>query len=300
MATMTTGTHPKSLWPGVFAFWGIKYPEHEVQYKDLMEWKTSTKAYEELVETIGMGLAPVKSEGTPITFDSTAQGVVNRATHVAYGLGANITYEAIQDGQYENLGMQAAEALKFAMRQTKENVVANVYNRAFNSSYTYGDGVSLVSTAHPTAAGDQSNRLSSNADLSEVAIEDMTIQIMDAKTSKGHPFKLMPKSLHVPTAEFYNAIRILKSTLQNDTAENAVNALKYAGVFTEGAKVNNYFTSTTAWFVRTNAPNGLIGFDREKLSFDKDNDFLTSDARFKTYERYSTTVGDWRSIFGSS
>jgi len=300
MGVITTGTHPKELWPGIYKRWGTVYPEHELQCKSLFDWHDSQKAYEEIVENIGTGLAPAKAESAPATFSSTSQGVTNRATHVAYALGGIITYEALRDNLYESQGKRLIDALKFSMAQTKEIVFANAYNRAQNSSYTFGDGVEMISTAHPTVAGNQSNELSSNAQLSEVALEDICIQIMNAENSRGHNFKMRPKSLIVPTSEYFNARRILKSELQNDTAENAVNVLKYSGLFPDGPKENVYFSSTTAWFVRTNCPNGLFAFMREKLDLTKDNDFDTKNARFLAYERYSHTIGDWRAIYGSN
>jgi len=55
----------------------------------------------------------------------------------------------------------------------------------------------------------------------------------------------------------FEAERILKSTLQNDTANNAINALKSTGMFSGGVKVNHYLTDTDAWFIRTNCPDGM-------------------------------------------
>lgn len=299
-SVITTGTHPKLYFMKLKEIWGLEYPEHENQYNDLYDVKTSDQAYEEIQELVGTGLAPAKAEGANATFDGTSQGVLNRATHTAFALGGIITFEALRDNLYLKKGQQLIPSLKFSMKQTKEIVLANGYNNAFDSNFTFGDAVSMISTAHPTAAGNQSNRLSSNAQLSEVALEDLLIQIMDAQNARGLNIALMPNSLHVPTAEYFNAIRILKSALQNDTAENAINALKFAGLFPGGAKVNNYFDSTTAWFIRTNCPAGLALFNREPLSLDSDNDFDTKNARFLAYERYSFTFGDFRTIYGSS
>lgn len=298
-AVMTTGTFPKLLWPGLHALWGSEYPEHEWQMKDLYEFEKSSKAFEELQELVSLGMVPVKGEGAPIIFDSMSQGVTNRSIHVAYGLGAIITREAIDDNQYENLAEKAVVALKFAHKQTRETVFALTYDRMFSGSFVYADGVSGISASHPTASGLQSNLLASSAQLSDVAIEDLTVQMMNALDSKGHKIQVMPKSLHIPTAEYWNATRILNSELKHDTAENAINALKYRGIFKGGAIVNNYFGSTTAWFIRADIPNSLVAFDRVPLEIDHDNDFQTSNHLIKTYIRYSMILADWRGIWGS-
>lgn len=301
MAVITTGNHPKALWPGIKAFWGRQYDEHRIEYPDLFTMDTSNMSYEEEVEVTGFRLAPQKSEGGSISFDSESQGVINRATHVAYALGYICTYEELKDNLYEIVSKRRSQANAFSMRQTKEHVAANVYNRAFNSSYTFGDGQPLLSASHPTVNGTQSNLLSSASDISEAAIEDLIIQIMTAVNSRGLKISLMPQSLHVHPNDWFEANRILKSVLQNDTANNAMNVLKAVNALPKGIKVNHYFSDTDAWFIRTNAPRSMIGYQREAISFDQDNDFDTKNAKAAAYERYSFSIGgDWRGLYGSA
>jgi hypothetical protein len=299
MATITTGTHPKALWPGIKEWWGRSYSEHPEEYVDLFDKETSDKAYEEDVEITGFGLAPVKAQGSSINYDTESQGAVTRYTHVAYALGYVVTFEELRDDLYEVVSKRRAKQLAFSMRQTKENVGANVFNRAFSSTYTGGDGVSMINSAHPTTSGNQSNVLTTAADLSEAAIEDLTIQVMQAQNSKGLRISLMPQSLHVPVQLFYEANRILKSVLQNDSSNNAINVLKATNVFPKGIKMNHYFTSATAWFIRTNAPAGLKMYERDSIMFDQDNDFDTKNAKAACYERYSMGWSDWRGVFGT-
>lgn len=299
MAVITTGNHPKALWPGVKAFFGRQYNEHMVEYTDLFDEDTSDKNYEELVELTGFGLAPEKTQGASVQYDSETQGYVRRATHVAYALGYICTREELDDNQYEIVSKRRSKALAFAMRQTKENVAANVYNRAFNSSYVGGDGVELLSTAHPTQDGTQSNELATAADLSEASLEDLIIQIMGAKNSRGLAINLMPKKLIVPRQEWFNANRYLKSMLRPDSVNNDINALKATNAIPGGIAVNHYLSDSDAWFIRTNAPEGMKCFNRVKMEFKQDNDFDTENAKAKSYERYSFVWGDWRALFGS-
>lgn len=298
MAVITTGSHPKALWPGVYAWFGAKYNEHPQQYTKLFDIKSSSKNYEEMVEQTGFGLAPVKAEGSSTAYDSHAQGVTARGTNVAYSLGYIVTREEKADNLYSEVSMQRAASLAFSMAQTRENVGANVYNRAFNSSYAGGDGKELLATDHPSLAGDQSNELATAADLSEASLEDLTIQIMDAKNSKGLKISLQPKTLIVPTALVYDAQRILESTLRSSTADNDINALKSMSVIPE-VVVNNYLTDSDAWFIRTNAPSSLCWFDREPVQFSKDEDFDTDNAKAKAYMRFVPFWGDWRGLYGT-
>jgi hypothetical protein len=284
---ITTGNFPKALWPGVKAWFGTAYDAHDDEFPDLFEQDTSDQNYEEDVQDRGFGLAPIKTQGQSIAYDSTSQGYVSRYTHVAYATGFIVTWEEFQDNKYEKIALRGTRDLAFSFRQTKENVSANVYNRAFNSSYTGGDASALCVNNHSTITGSQSNLGTAAADLSEASLEDMCVTIMNATNERGLKISLMPRSLIIPTALAFEATRILKSSGQNDTANNAINALRSMGVFPDGAKVNHYLTDNDAWFVRTNAPNGLKYFSREAAEFTQDNDFDTSNLKYKGYERYS-------------
>lgn len=301
MTVITTGNFPKALRPGVKKWWGRAYDEHPVEYTVLFDEDTSDKSYEELVEATGFGLAPTKTEGAATTYDTESQGTLTRSTHVAYGLGFIITREEMDDNLYMEVGKQRSRALAFSFRQTKEVVAANIYNRAFNSSYTFGDGKELLATDHPTLNGTQSNELSTSADLSEASLEDLSIQVSKAKNSRGLRIALRKRCLIVPPDLEFEANRIYNSVLQNDTANNAINALRATGAFPEGIKVNHYLTDSDAFFIRTALPSGtgLVCFNRVPISFDDDNDFDTKNAKFKGYERYSFTAGDFRALYGS-
>ncbi len=299
---INTGTHPKLLWPGIYETWGQKYDEYGEEYVDLYDVKDSDKAYEELVQVTPFGLAPVKGQGAPVTYDSEVQGPVSRATHIAYALGYIVTYEELRDNLYEVVATRRAEGNAFSMRQTIENVAAFPYNSAFATTYqTTADGAAWCSTAHVnTTGGNYSNALSPAADLSEAALEDLTIQIMLTQNDRGNLISLMPQSLHVSAYEWFNANRILKSVLQSNTANNNINVLKATNALPGGIKVNHYFTNQHPWFVRTNCPAGLYFFWRDRPMFDQDNDFDTKNAKASSYMRFSFLLNDPRALFGSN
>lgn len=298
---ITTATSPKALWPGVKAWWGRFYDEHSEEFPDLFDTESSDQNYEDEVQIVGFGLAPVKQQGQGVMFDSETQGFTTRYVHVAYGLGYIVTKEEIDDNLYEKVSKSRARALAFSFRQTKENIGANIYNRGFNASYVGGDGVSLFNTAHPnTSGGTFSNKLAVDADLSEASLEDLIIQIMGAQDDRGLMINLMPRSLLVPRQEHFNANRILKSVYQSGTANNDINVLKATNALPEGIKLNHYFTAPHAWFIRTNAPEGMKHFVRKSIEFTMDNDFDTENMKHKGYERYSFGWTDPRGAFGSN
>lgn len=296
---ITTGAHPKALWPGIKSWWGRSYAEHPQEYPDLFEVDDSDKAYEEEVEISSFGLLREKDQGKAFDYDSEAQGSVTRYTHVAYAGGYIVTYEELRDNLYEVVSKRRSAMLAFAGRQTEETIAANVYNQAFNTAYPIGDGAALISNAHPTFSGNQSNLLTTAADLSELAIEDLGIQVMQATDSRGNKISLSPEQLIIPPALWYDANRILHSVLQNDTANNALNIIKASNMFRKGITLSHYFTSATAWFLRTNAPMGLRFLWRDRPMFDTDNEFDTKNAKAAQYSRFSAGCTDWRQLWGT-
>ena len=299
MAVITTGNHPAALVPGVRVWWGKAYNEHTPEYTDLFQLETSGKHFEEDVLQTQFPLAPVKPEGEAATYGSHSQGFTKRYTHVAYALGFMITFEENRDNLYKEVSKKRAQSLAFSFRQSKENVCAQVYNRAFTSGYTGGDGSILCVATHPSKAGTWSNVMGTPIDICEAGLEDMCIQIMGFEDDYGHKINLMPQSLHIHRNDFYEAHRILKSVLQTHTANNDPNALRATNSLPKGAIVNHYFSDTDAHFIRTNAPNGMMYFQRDAIMFDMDNDFDTKNLKWLGYERYSCGWTDPRGIMGN-
>jgi hypothetical protein len=298
---ITTGSHPKALWPGVHTFWGQVYNEHAREYTDLYEIETSDKAYEEDVQITGFGLASVKAESGGVTYDSETQGPVQRYTHIAYSLGYMVSYEELQDNQYEQVSMRRAKANAFSINQTIENLGAAVYNDAFTGNvFTFATGTTLCSASQVNTTGGTYSNLLAAADLTEASLEDACIQIMGAQSDRGLLISIMPESLHIARNEWFNANRIMKSVLQSGTANNDINVLKATNAFPGGIKMNHYFQSPHAYFIRTNCPNGMQLFWRNHPEFSQDNDFDTKNAKAATYFRLSLGATDPRGIYGAN
>ena len=302
MAVITTGSFPKALWPGVNSWWGQSYNQWKPQYTELFEYQKSNKAFEEDVGHTGFGLAPVKNEGSGVSYDSQTQGFLKRYTNVTYALGFIVTEEQLEDNLYAIVGKNRTRALARSMRSTKETVGANVYNRAFNNSFVGADGLELCSTVHPNAGGaggTQQNELSTAADLSEVALEQACIDISKWTDDRGIKAAIRPQKIAIPPDLEYDLCRILKSYGQSDVDNNNINAMRVMGKFPKGYCVNQYFTDADAWFIITDAPDGAKYQERIRDSFKQDNDFDTGNAKFKARARYVFGWTDWRGVYGS-
>jgi len=298
---VTTGSFSKALWPGINAWYGEAYNEWPVEWDKLFEKETSRRNYEEDVLVTSFGYLVQKPEGSGITYDTQRQGFITRYTHVVYALGFIITREMIEDDLYDVAAKKRAKGLAFSVRQTKEIIGANVYNRAFNSAYVGGDGVSLINPAHPNVIGGTwSNTLAIPADLSEAALEQAVIQIAVFQNDRGLIISAVPDSLIIPWNLEFEAHRILKSTQRPGSDLNDANALRDLGKFRKGVVLNHFLTDPDAWFIRTNVMDGMKSFDRRSDEFSEDNDFDTENAKFKVTTRFSFGWSDPRGLFGSA
>lgn len=298
-----TGAHPKALLAGVKAWWGNVYDQWPEQWRHLVnDVQSSDMAYEDVVQDTPFSLAPQKPQGQGIYFDANVQGYTTRATHITYALGYTVTMEELADNQYLAVSRVRARANAFSQRQTRENVVANVLNNGFDTGYKIGDGTSFFSTSHATTNGGTfSNRPTAGADLSETTLEDALVAIAGFKDDKNKPIFVRPKKLIVARQNEYNAARILNSIYQNDTANNAINAIRSTNALPEGYTMNVYLTDTNAWFIKNDIPSGsgFVFYERMPVSFDQDNDFPTKNALAASITRYSVAVSDPRCYYGS-
>ena len=300
MSIINSGSFAKALWPGVNAWYGKAYDEYTTEYTDLFDKFTSSKAFEEDVGISSFGLAVAKTEGSPISYDSERQAFITRYQHVVYALGFIITREMMEDDQYDVVGQKKAQGLAFSMRQTKEVIAANVYNRAFNSSYTFGDGLSLINASHVNIKGGTwSNQIATASDLSEASLEQACIDIAGFTNDAGLLIAVRPESLIIPRQLIFEAKRILATDGRVGTDNNDLNALKTMGAVPK-VVTNHFLTDTDAWFIRTNTPHGMKYFERRGDQFDTDNDWDTENAKFKATARYSFGATDVRGIYGSA
>lgn len=298
MAIITRSTHPADLWPGIKAHFGMRYNEVSPKWSAIFEKMGSEKYQEKVVEATGFGLAPVKTEGASIQYDSTAEGYTSYFLHTVYGLGYIVTREELEDNLYTEVSTSRSRGLAFSLRTTAEIVHANVFNRGFDTGYAIGDGAALFSAAHPTNGGNQSNLITA-ADLSETSLEDGLKAMMQMRNNRGLNIAVEAQRLLVSTYDAFNAERILKTQLRVGTANNDINAIKSMGAIPE-IVANPYFSDQDAWFIQTNVPNGFMSFWRREVALEKDNDFDTENAKAKATMRFSAGVGDWRAAFGSA
>ena len=289
----------KELLPGLNALFGLEYEKYENEHAEIYETESSERSFEEEVKLSGFGAAPVKPEGSSISFDSAQESYTARYNHETVAMGFSITEEAVEDNLYDSLSARYTKALARAMAYTKQTKAAALLNTGFDT-FQSGDGVTLFNTAHPTVAGgNNSNRPSTNSDLNETSLEQAVIDIAAFKDERGLLIAARPRKLIVPPALMFVATRLLQSEMRTGTADNDINALVNNGSIPEGFRVNHYLTDTDAFFLTTDIPNGLKHFERTPMTTQMDGDFDTGNVRYKARERYSFGVSDPLGMYAS-
>jgi len=290
----------KELLPGLNALFGMEYARYGEEHKEIYETETSERSFEEETKLSGFSAAPVKNEGSAISYDNGQEAWTARYNHETIALGFSLTEEAIEDNLYDSLSARYTKALARAMSYTKQVKAAAVLNNGFSSNYPGGDGVALFSTAHPlVSGGTNSNTPTTQVDLSETALENAVIQIAAWTDERGLLIAARPRKLIVPPALQFVATRLLETQLRPGTNDNDVNAIVNNGSIPEGYTINHYLTDTNAWFLTTDVPNGMKHFVRIPLQNSMDGDFDTGNVRYKSRERYSFGFSDPLGMFAS-
>ena len=290
----------KELEPGLNALFGLEYARYDDEASEIYDTESSERAFEEEVMLSGFGSAPVKQEGSAITFDDAQEAYTARYTHETIALAFSITEEAIEDNLYDRLASRYTKALARSMANTKQVKGAATLNNAFDSTFAGGDGKELCATDHPLVNnGSLRNEPSTDADLNETSLENALIDIAAFVDERGLKVSVRGQKLIIPPALQFVADRLLESTLRPGSADHDVNAMRNMGMLPQGYVVNHYLTDTDAFFIKTDAPRGFVHFERMPMSTKMEGDFDTGNVRFKARERYSYGYSDPRCVYGS-
>ena len=293
----------KELEPGLNALFGLEYKRYENQHAEIYTTESSDRAFEEEVMLSGFANADVKAEGAGVSYDDAQETYTARYTMETIALAFAITEEAIEDNLYDRLSSRYTKALARSMSNAKEVKGAAPLNNglpaiAAATAFQTGDGQNLFSTAHPTIAGTVSNTLATQADLNETSLEQSLIDIAAMTDERGLRIAAKGVKMIIPSANQFNAERLMKSQGRTQTADNDINAINSMGMIPQGYRVNNFLTDPDSFYIITDVPNGMKMFSRTPLTTSMEGDFDTGNVRYKARERYSFGVSDFRGIFG--
>ena len=302
MATPMRSTDFRSIVEPILneTFDGV-YDQRADEWKQIFdERKGIPRNYHEEPVLYGFGAAPELPDGMAVTYQSGGVLFLQRYLYKVYGLAFALTKVLVEDGDHIRIGQTYAKHLAQSLIETKETLGANILNRAFNGAFPGGDGKSLVATDHPIVTGTFSNQLSTAANLSQTSLEQLLIQIRNAVDNNGKRIRLTPKAIVSGPSNVFQAEVLLKSVLRTGAANNDINPVKSMGLLADGQANLSRITSTTAWWIKTDAPEGLKLMMRRGLEKSMEGDFETDSMRYKATERYAFGWTDPRTIYGTA
>lgn len=299
---MTRAQFARDLQDGINAHFGMSYKTWQPEYTRIFDKKTENRrAYIENVLRVGLGEAVETPEGGMITFDSGAEGWVSRVDFYKYTLAIAFTEESIDDNLYGDLSEIYGKEMGKSLQHAKEVRGANILNNATSTSYTGGDSKPLLAVDHPLwGGGAYSNTFSTPADVSEEAFEDACIQVAGYVNDRGRPIIIKIKKAIVPRQQEFVMERILKATKRVGTNLNDPNVLKDGGYIPDGYMVSHFVVDPDAWWLQTDADQGLEFWQRKAVQKKMETDFRTGNLMWKVSERFGFGWTDPRCLFGSS
>jgi hypothetical protein len=256
--------------------------------------------YHEEPVLYGFSAAPELPDGSPVSYQSGGVLFMKRYQYRVWGLAFALTQVLVEDGDHIKIGQIYARHLSQSLIETTELNCANVLNRAFNSSYAGGDSVALNASNHPIVNGTFSNVLSTAAALSQTSLEQMLVQVRQAVDNNGKKIRLMPRAITCAPSNIFQAETIIKSALRTGTNNNDVNPVQTMGLLRENQYNMSRLTSSTAWWVNTDAPEGLKLMVRRGLKRSMEGDFDTDTMRFKATKREIPGFTDPRAVYGTA
>ncbi len=296
---INTGAIVNLLRPGLAAVFGSD-PMYPPQYTEIFEEHTSDKQIELDVEMKMMGLGAIRPEGSPTQFQDMGQRYVTQYVNRYTSAGYVITRAAIKDNLYKSEFPKQAQSLKDSLDQTSEVLGSSVLNNGFSSSYPGGDGVALFSTSHPIDGGSYANTFTVQADLNETSLQDALTGIERFQNVAGLRVMLKAQKMIVPAPLRWTADRILGSQFRTGTSSNDISAVYNTNAVPDGYRVNQFLTDDNAWFVLTNAKNGLKHYLREPYETSVFTDMATDNLLCKAIKRESFGWSNPRVAWGSS
>jgi len=301
MATPISSLQFKSIVePILNEFVDSVFETREDEWKQVFKEKQGIpRAYHEFPVGYGFPALPEIPDGSAIQYNSMGIAFVQRVVYKVYGGAFALTKVLVEDGDHIRIGQIGAEHLAKAYIETEETLCANILNRAFNSSYPGGDGVALCASNHPSIVGPAySNLLSTPAALSQTSLEQALIQTRNAYDYTNKRIRLKPLKIITGPSNVMNAEVLLKAVLRAGTANNDPNPVNTMKMLPEGQANLSRITSTTSWFIQTDAGGspGFVMMTRRKEEKRMEGDFETNSSRFALDGRYQPSFVEYRCV----
>lgn len=298
--TLLRGAYADYLAPGAYASYEDEYESLPASYPDVFNILTTSRAYEDVLISSGLGTTPRKPEAQDLALDEPMPVGKVRMSIVSYGLGYEVSHEFVQDNLYGIVTDQGSRMLAQSGRDTEERQAWALLNNAFTTQLSY-DGQPIISTVHPLRGGGvYANKPAAPEALAFTSLQAALERHMLMVNERGLKIRQTPAMLIVPVQLWWLANELLGSSMKPFESSNTENVLASNKI---GLKIvtSPYLTSPTAWFTLVRKGQHKLNFFwREKPNMDKDYDKKARVAMFMNFFRFGTVAFDWRGLDGTT
>lgn len=293
----TDNFHEKFWIGAVEELWGFDQKQVSTIWQGYMEEKTVKKKMFDHIGVVPPGLWPEGDEGNDLPLDDFSQGYVTHYEHQKFAKRLIFTEEMEYFGQYEVL-YDGTRMLSYTEKQTEDYYAVDFLNGAFATTFLGGDGKAHITTDHPLKGGGSwSNEAAVPLAPSNTALGAMLVQIQKTPAENGRlDGFLKGTKIVAPAEQQFRWAEILKSAGKDDTANNAINAMK--GKLSGDPVIVPHMTSALNWFVKTNGTNGLTWFWGRKPRLRKISHETNETTIFLGSALWTAGFSDPRDLFG--
>lgn len=305
MATEARSKFSKLYVPGLFAVAAEEFKRYGEEWRKLVTTKTTQKAKEEVAFMTGLGLIPLKQEGSPIAYDARLMGYSKEFVMDTFGGGVRITEEAIEDDLYSKMESVMRD-LGVSARETRQYRIASIYNGGFGTTLnTAGDGLAIFSSSHVRVDGSTWSNLMTASSVNYSTLQSAILQFENQVDHRGKLIVQSPTMIICGRNLEFVFLNLLNTvTGAPETAENSTNVIR-AGRGRLQLVVYPYIdeSATKPWFLQGEAGNvsqGIVYWSRVPVTFAREKDFDTGDAKFKVRWRDSIGVCNPINMLGNA
>lgn len=300
--------HGRLLEPGLRKIFFDNFNGIEDQYTKLFNVETSKKAIETEYRMAGFGLWEKKDSMGNTKYEDIPEGIANQYIHEEFSKGFQVERKMIDDEQYGQI-KKLPKNLARVGKLTVEQKAAEVFNRAFDPTYTGYDKKPLIASDHPLLGGGTTSNLllastetgsPINSALTDAGLKAALTQMRKQVDEKGNLIAVRPNILVVPPELEFTARTILESANLSATGKGG-NVTNDKNVIKDRLElvVYDYLTDPKAWFLLDSNVHELNFFWRVKPEFKSETNFDNDIYKYKGYMRFSCGWSDYRGILGS-
>jgi len=245
----------------------------------------------------GEGSAGEKPEGETSTQKRIYEGNIETTVQKTYSVEIPITWEqrkyVVKNASFMNqIGQYNARSMKLI----KEYDCANILNLGFSGGPTGYDGEQYFSASHTWRSdGTTYDNLLNNVALGRDAVEDAFIEMAQATMEANIPLSIMPRLIHISTANIFKLPELLKTLKDPESANNTHNVIVD---FSIKQNLNHYLTDTSAYYIDSDIKTRGL-YTSQPTKFDSYMDNPTNNLVERGMTAHSTLFYDQAGTYGS-